>query len=42
MAVKKKKMPLRTGLPVWGWMAGAVLITAVVALGSSRLRAAMA
>jgi hypothetical protein len=33
MASKKKKMLERNGLPLWGWMVGAVLVTAVIFLG---------
>ena len=33
MAVNKKTMPPRIGLPLWGWTVGAVLIIAVVFLG---------
>jgi hypothetical protein len=33
MASKEKKMLERTGLPLWGWAAGAVLVIAVILLG---------
>jgi predicted nuclease with TOPRIM domain len=33
MASKKKKMLERSGLPLWGWTVGAVLVTAVIFLG---------
>jgi predicted nuclease with TOPRIM domain len=33
MASKEKKMLKRTGLPLWGWAAGAVLVIAVILLG---------
>jgi hypothetical protein len=33
MASKEKKILERTGLPLWGWAVGAVLVIAVILLG---------
>jgi hypothetical protein len=33
MAVKKKKIPQTSGIPLWCWTVGSVLLTAVIVLG---------